>query len=213
MYSDARGSVKITSARSDGAARAALQLPVDRPGPPRVGRGDPRARGDPRPARVRAVQRRRDLARAERSRPTSEILDWVARDAETALHPSCTCRMGIDETTRWSTRATMRVHGLDGLRVVDASSMPLRHQRQHLRAGDDARREGRRPDPRQQAPPARTRRVLPAPTRAPAPDSASNLRTTRATSGRRSPARRRRTCVGAGRSWSRMTPPITGING
>src|SRR3954453_6852914 len=26
-----------------------------------------------------------------------EILEWVARDAETALHPSCTCRLGIDE--------------------------------------------------------------------------------------------------------------------
>ena len=26
-----------------------------------------------------------------------EILDWVARDGETALHPSCTCKMGTDE--------------------------------------------------------------------------------------------------------------------
>jgi choline dehydrogenase len=26
-----------------------------------------------------------------------QILDWVAKDAETALHPSCTCRMGTDE--------------------------------------------------------------------------------------------------------------------
>jgi choline dehydrogenase len=54
-----------------------------------------------------------------------QILEWVARDAETALHPSCTCRMGsagvpgsvVDP-------ASMRVHGLDGLRVVDASAMP-----------------------------------------------------------------------------------------
>ena len=29
-----------------------------------------------------------------------EILAWVARDAETALHPSCTCRMGVDEHVR-----------------------------------------------------------------------------------------------------------------
>jgi choline dehydrogenase len=27
-----------------------------------------------------------------------EILDWVGRDAETALHPSCTCRMGTDDS-------------------------------------------------------------------------------------------------------------------
>jgi choline dehydrogenase len=52
-----------------------------------------------------------------------EVLDWVARDAETALHPSCTCRMGVDELAVVDP-ATLRVHGLDGLRVVDASVMP-----------------------------------------------------------------------------------------
>jgi choline dehydrogenase len=48
-----------------------------------------------------------------------EILDWVSRDAETALHPSCTCRLGdvVDPET-------MRVHGVEGLRVVDASVFP-----------------------------------------------------------------------------------------
>ncbi|GAA2299268.1 choline dehydrogenase [Nonomuraea roseoviolacea subsp. roseoviolacea] len=52
-----------------------------------------------------------------------EILDWVARDGETALHPSCTARMGIDEMSVLDPE-TMRVHGVDGLRVVDASAMP-----------------------------------------------------------------------------------------
>lgn len=52
-----------------------------------------------------------------------EVLDWVARDAETALHPSCTCRMGIDELAVVDPE-TLRVRGLDGLRVVDASVMP-----------------------------------------------------------------------------------------
>ena len=52
-----------------------------------------------------------------------EILDWVARDAETALHPSCTARMGIDAESV-TDPLTMGVHGLDGLRVVDASAMP-----------------------------------------------------------------------------------------
>ncbi|MEV0594121.1 choline dehydrogenase [Nonomuraea cavernae] len=52
-----------------------------------------------------------------------EILAWVAKDGETALHPSCTCRMGVDEMSVVDP-ATMRVHGLDGLRVVDASVMP-----------------------------------------------------------------------------------------
>jgi choline dehydrogenase len=52
-----------------------------------------------------------------------EILEWVTRDAETALHPSCTCRMGLDSHSV-TDPASMRVHGLKGLRVVDASAMP-----------------------------------------------------------------------------------------
>ena len=52
-----------------------------------------------------------------------EILDWVRRDAETALHPSCTARMGID-TMSVLDPTTMGVHGTQNLRVVDASSMP-----------------------------------------------------------------------------------------
>jgi choline dehydrogenase len=53
----------------------------------------------------------------------SDVLAWVASDGETALHPSCTCRMGIgpDDVVD---PATMRVHGLEGVRVVDASVMP-----------------------------------------------------------------------------------------
>ncbi len=53
-----------------------------------------------------------------------EILAWVARDAETALHPSCTCRMGTDDLAVVDPK-TMRVRGLDGLRVVDASVFPF----------------------------------------------------------------------------------------
>ena len=51
------------------------------------------------------------------------VLDWVRADAETALHPSCTARMGTDEMGVVNP-ASMRVHGVDGLRVVDASVMP-----------------------------------------------------------------------------------------
>ncbi len=53
-----------------------------------------------------------------------EIRAWVARDAETALHPSCTCRMGVDDMAVVDP-GSMRVHGLDALRVVDASVMPF----------------------------------------------------------------------------------------
>lgn len=52
-----------------------------------------------------------------------EILDWVAKDSETALHPSCTCKMGVDEMSVVEPES-LRVHGVSGLRVVDASVMP-----------------------------------------------------------------------------------------
>jgi choline dehydrogenase len=52
-----------------------------------------------------------------------EILAWVAHDAETALHPSCTARMGTDGMSVVDP-LTMGVHGVGGLRVVDASAMP-----------------------------------------------------------------------------------------
>lgn len=54
----------------------------------------------------------------------SEILAWVAKDAETALHPSCTAKMGTDEMAVIDPN-TMRVYGTEGLRVVDASVMPV----------------------------------------------------------------------------------------
>jgi choline dehydrogenase len=52
-----------------------------------------------------------------------EILDWVAREAETALHPSCTARMGVDDGAVVDPEG-FRVHGVEGLRVIDASVMP-----------------------------------------------------------------------------------------
>ncbi len=51
------------------------------------------------------------------------VLEWVRADAETALHPSCTARMGTDAMGVVDP-TTMRVHGTQGLRVVDASVMP-----------------------------------------------------------------------------------------
>jgi choline dehydrogenase len=54
----------------------------------------------------------------------AQILDWVGHDAETALHPSCTARMGTDDEAVVDP-ASMGVHGVDGLRIVDASVFPF----------------------------------------------------------------------------------------
>ncbi|MFD1030096.1 choline dehydrogenase [Metaplanococcus flavidus] len=54
-----------------------------------------------------------------------EILEWVANDAETALHPSCTAKMGpASDPMAVVDPLSMKVHGLDNVRVADASAMP-----------------------------------------------------------------------------------------
>ena len=51
-----------------------------------------------------------------------EILDWVKAAAETTYHPVGTCKMGSDAMA--VVDAQLRVHGINGLRVADASIMP-----------------------------------------------------------------------------------------
>jgi choline dehydrogenase len=57
-------------------------------------------------------------------RTPAQILDWVGSQAETALHPSCTCRLGTDPLSVVDP-TSMAVHGVAGLRVVDASVLPF----------------------------------------------------------------------------------------
>ncbi|TMJ26442.1 MAG: choline dehydrogenase [Alphaproteobacteria bacterium] len=51
-----------------------------------------------------------------------ELLDWVRKNAETTYHPVGTCKMGGDPMA--VVDAQLRVHGIQGLRVADASIMP-----------------------------------------------------------------------------------------
>ena len=50
------------------------------------------------------------------------ILEWVRNTATTIYHPTGTCKMGTDPMAVVDER--LRVHGMDGLRVADASIMP-----------------------------------------------------------------------------------------
>ena len=56
-------------------------------------------------------------------RSDADLDAWVRQGVETCYHPVGTCRMGVNETDS-VVDAQCRVHGLDGLRVVDASVMP-----------------------------------------------------------------------------------------
>ena len=52
-----------------------------------------------------------------------EIDAWVRQNVESAYHPSCTCKMGNDESAVVDSET--RVRGIDGLRVVDSSVFPV----------------------------------------------------------------------------------------
>lgn len=52
----------------------------------------------------------------------ADIAAWIRTAAATNYHPCCSCRMGVDDQAVVDEAG--RVHGLDGLRVVDASIMP-----------------------------------------------------------------------------------------
>ena len=51
-----------------------------------------------------------------------ELLDWTRNNAETTYHPVGTCKMGSDPMAVVDDQ--LRVHGMEGLRVADASIMP-----------------------------------------------------------------------------------------
>ena len=48
----------------------------------------------------------------------------MAKEGESAYHPSCTCKMGDKGDPYAVVDSELRVHGVEGLRVVDASVMP-----------------------------------------------------------------------------------------
>jgi choline dehydrogenase len=122
MYSDARGSVKITS--TDPSVHPALRFNYvstdqDRREWVECVRAARSILNQPAFDRFNGGE----LSPGASVETDEEILDWVRRDAETALHPSCTAKMGVDELAVVDP-ATLGVHGVDGLRVVDASVFP-----------------------------------------------------------------------------------------
>ena len=52
----------------------------------------------------------------------SDILEFIKNKAETVYHPSGTCKMGFDQNA--VVDKNLKVHGIKGLRIADASIMP-----------------------------------------------------------------------------------------
>ncbi|WP_275628209.1 choline dehydrogenase [Pseudomonas sp. 273] len=67
--------------------------------------------------------RGRELSPGLDKKSDAELDAFVREHAETAFHPSCSCKMGEDDMAVVDGQG--RVHGMEGLRVVDASIMPL----------------------------------------------------------------------------------------
>jgi len=55
---------------------------------------------------------------------TDAVDAWVRQNAETAYHPSCTCRIGADDDAYAVLDPECRVRGIDRLRVADSSAFP-----------------------------------------------------------------------------------------
>ncbi|MCE4545277.1 MULTISPECIES: choline dehydrogenase [unclassified Caballeronia] len=66
--------------------------------------------------------RGRELHPSDDLKSDAELDAFVRAKAETAFHPSCSCKMGYDDMAVVDGEG--RVHGMEGLRVVDASIMP-----------------------------------------------------------------------------------------
>ncbi|MDE2368707.1 MAG: choline dehydrogenase [Burkholderiales bacterium] len=64
----------------------------------------------------------REIAASAAARSDAEIEAYIRAHADTIYHPVGTCRMGTDADA--VVDAQLRVHGIDALRVVDASVMP-----------------------------------------------------------------------------------------
>ena len=124
MYSDARGTVKITS--RDASKHPAVQFNY-------------LSTEQDRREWIEAVRTARkiltqpafeglnagEISPGPAVETDEEIMAWVAKDSETALHPSCTTKIGPQsDPMAVLDPSTMQVWGTQGLRVVDAGCMP-----------------------------------------------------------------------------------------
>ena len=118
---ESKGSIHVTSADAAQAAGHPLQLP-GRAHRSRLRAGLHAHRAQARRSRSAGLARRRGVRAGPEDNSDEAMLDFVTRTAETTYHPVGTCRMGSDPAAVVDDR--LRVRGISGLRVADASIMP-----------------------------------------------------------------------------------------
>ena len=105
--------------------------------------GDGAVPRDRRRGRARANGARASSTPARTCDDSAALRDYIRRAVVTYHHQVGTCRMGIDEGAVVDPR--LRVHGVDGLRVADASIMPaVTTGNTNAAVGDDRRARRRR---------------------------------------------------------------------
>jgi choline dehydrogenase len=107
---------------------------IDPGAPPRIDLGYFRASGDldrlleglERVREAAQVGAIKELSRGHQFAPDSDVdlRSWVQSKTWTYHHPVGTCAMGVDPSAGAVVDQTCRLHGIAGLRVVDASIMP-----------------------------------------------------------------------------------------
>jgi len=65
----------------------------------------------------------KELKPGEDMSTDKDIDAWIRASGDTVFHPVGTCKMGIDDMAVVDPQ--LRVHGLNGLRIGDASIMPI----------------------------------------------------------------------------------------
>lgn len=66
----------------------------------------------------------RETAASSQAQTDAQVEQFVRQHADTIYHPVGTCRMGPDPSAGAVVDARLRVHGVDSLRVIDASAFP-----------------------------------------------------------------------------------------
>ena len=64
----------------------------------------------------------KEIGPGEDATSDDTIVEYIRSKAETAYHPSCTLKMGIDKSAVVDQK--LKIHGLEGIRVADASVLP-----------------------------------------------------------------------------------------